>query len=83
MDTATAELRRAALEEAQQLTSVEELRQAVELAGDEILSKLLKQSVYVGPVNHESLGFCRIIEDQTFPIFFLFVKYIMYTNGEV
>ena len=66
-----ADLRRAAFEEAQQLTSVEELRQAVELAGDEILSKLLKQSVYVGPVNHECLGFCRMIEDQTFPdVFF-------------
>ena len=69
-----ADFRRAAFEEAQQLTSVEELRQAVELAGDEILSKLLKQSVYVGPVNHECLGFCRMIEDQTFPDVFLFVK---------
>ena len=67
-----ADFRRAAFEEAQQLTSVEELRQAVELAGDEILSKLLKQSVYVGPVNHECLGFCRMIEDQTFPdVFFV------------
>ncbi|CAK9041056.1 unnamed protein product [Durusdinium trenchii] len=45
--------RMAAFEEAQQLTSVEELRKAVDLACDEKFSTLLNQSIYVGPVNHE------------------------------
>lgn len=45
--------RLAVFEEAQQLTSIEELRSAVNLASDENLSKLLNQSVYVGPVNRE------------------------------
>lgn len=43
----------AAYQEAQELTSVEELRKAVEADCDEQLSKLLNQSVFVGPVNHE------------------------------
>ena len=45
--------RLAVFEEAPQLTSIEELRSAVNLASDENLSKLLNQSVYVGPVNRE------------------------------
>eukprot|EP00931_Biecheleriopsis_adriatica_P002295 TRINITY_DN10302_c0_g1_i1.p1 TRINITY_DN10302_c0_g1~~TRINITY_DN10302_c0_g1_i1.p1 ORF type:complete len:779 (+),score=205.27 TRINITY_DN10302_c0_g1_i1:33-2339(+) len=45
--------RRAAFEEAQQLTSIEELREAAKLAGDDKLSKSVLQSVYVGPVNRE------------------------------
>ncbi|CAJ1374762.1 unnamed protein product [Effrenium voratum] len=47
------EARMAAYQEAQELTSVEELRKAVEADCDEQLSKLLNQSVFVGPVNHE------------------------------
>lgn len=45
--------RRAAFEEAQQLTSIEELRGAAELAGDSKFSKSVHQSVYVGPVSGE------------------------------
>ena len=43
----------AAFEEAQQLTSIEELRKEVDRVCDDHFSKLLNQSVYVGPVNHE------------------------------
>eukprot|EP00930_Biecheleria_cincta_P004848 TRINITY_DN10577_c0_g1_i1.p1 TRINITY_DN10577_c0_g1~~TRINITY_DN10577_c0_g1_i1.p1 ORF type:complete len:794 (-),score=166.55 TRINITY_DN10577_c0_g1_i1:284-2665(-) len=45
--------RREAFEEAQQLTSIEELREAAELAGDSKFSKSVHQSVYVGPVSSE------------------------------
>merc|ERR1712008_166939 len=41
--------REAALEEAQQLSSIRELKEACALAGDAALSKRLNQSVYVGP----------------------------------
>jgi len=47
------EQRLAAFEEARQLTSVEELREAVKLVGDEQLSKTMHQSVFVGPASRE------------------------------
>jgi len=50
---ATSAIRQAAFEEAQQLSSIEELREAAELAGDSNFSKSVHQSVYVGPVSNE------------------------------
>ena len=47
------EERRAAFEEAQQLTSIEELRISAAVAGDNELSALVNKSVYVGPVTRE------------------------------
>ncbi|CAE6931966.1 Mlh1 [Symbiodinium sp. CCMP2592] len=47
------EERRAAFEEAQQLTSIEELRISAAVAGDTELSALVNKSVYVGPVTRE------------------------------
>mmetsp|Transcript_40359 Transcript_40359/g.93591 ORF Transcript_40359/g.93591 Transcript_40359/m.93591 type:complete len:743 (+) Transcript_40359:30-2258(+) len=52
-DSEIAAARGASFEEAQQLTSVEELREAVGLAADVDLSTRLNQSVYVGPVSNE------------------------------
>jgi DNA mismatch repair protein MLH1 len=45
--------RQATFEEAQQLTSVVELKSAVVCASDAKLSERLRQSVYVGPATHE------------------------------
>ncbi|CAE7938426.1 Mlh1, partial [Symbiodinium sp. KB8] len=47
------EERRAAFAEAQQLTSIEELRISAAVAGDAELSELVNKSVYVGPVTRE------------------------------
>lgn len=55
-ETMTAAMTAAQLEafhEAQQLTSIAELRKAIDESCDEKLTKLLNQSVFVGPLNHE------------------------------